>query len=404
MHIPVVGIVAEYNPLHRGHEHHIKEAAAMSKAEAVVAVLSSDFVQRGEPSIVNKWKRAEMALCSGVDLVLELPSIFSSHNAGVFANAAVDILGATKKVTHIAYGVESNDRLSDKIVDIVIEEPKPFKFLLKEHLSKGYSFVESRSLAIDAIIPGAAKILHGSNNSLAMAYLTRIKKKKYDITPLPVQRIGASYNDDSLGNFSSATAIRKAVSLGDIKGASCDMPLKTAEILAREIESGHAYTDSSGLWRMLRTLLLRASPAEIAQMAEIGEGIEYKLRDAAYSASTFEEWASLCTSKRYPMGRIRRHAMHILLSFDHWTNRAAQRTGPAYIRVLAMNGKGRNLLREMRHTSALPIITKCGEAARISALADKIMSYDILASEIREGCVPNGEFGAEHARRIIITD
>ncbi len=404
MHIPVVGIVAEYNPLHRGHEHHIKEAAAMSKAEAVVAVLSSDFVQRGEPSIVSKWKRAEMALCSGVDLVLELPSIFSSHNAGVFANAAVDILNATKKVTHIAYGVENNDRLSDRIADIVIEEPKPFKFLLKEHLAEGYSFVEARSLAIDAMVPGAAKILRGSNNNLAMAYLTRIKKKNYDIIPIPIQRIGSSYNDNSLGKFSSATAIRRAISLGEINEAVQEMPRETAKILIREIESGYAYIDSSLLWRTLRTVLLRASPAEIAQIAEIGEGIEYKLRDTAYRASTFEEWASLCTSKRYPMGRIRRHAMHILLSFGHWTNRAAQRTGPAYIRVLAMNGKGRNLLREMRHTSALPIITKCGEAARISALAGKIMSYDILASEIREGCVPNGEFGAEHARRIIITD
>lgn len=404
MHIPVVGIVAEYNPLHRGHEHHIKEAAALSKAEAVVAILSSDIVQRGEPSIVNKWKRAEMALRSGVDLVLELPCVFSSHNAGVFASAAVEILAATKKVTHLAYGVENNDRLSDRIVDIVIEEPKPFKFLLKEHLSKGHSFVEARSLAIDALLPGAAEILRGSNNNLAMAYLTAIKKKKYNITPVPVQRIGSAYNDDELGLFSSATAIRKAVALGDINEAAAEMPKSTAEILTREIESGRAYIESSKLWIMLRTILLRSSPEDIAQIAEIGEGIEYKLRDAAYMASSFEEWSSLCTSKRYPMGRIRRHAMHILLSFGHWTNRAVQRLGPAYIRVLAMNGKGRSLLHEMRDTSALPIITRCGDAARISRIAGKIMDYDILASEIREECVPNGEFGLEHARHIIIYD
>lgn len=402
MHIPVVGIVAEYNPLHRGHKHHIEQALSKCGAEAAVAVLSSDFVQRGEPSIVNKWKRTEMALSSGADLVLELPAVFSSHNAGVFASAAVDVLGASQIVTHLAFGLENPNWQLDKILDIVIEEPKPFKFLLKEHLEKGYSFVEARASALEILVPGTAEMLRGSNNTLALAYLKQIRKKGYNMIPVPIQRIGASYNDDSLGYFSSATAIRKAISRGKIGEALAEMPQGAAEILRGEIEAGHAYLESDKLWRLLRTVLLRTPPEQIAKIAEVNEGIEYKLIKAAYSASSFEEWADNCTSKRYPMGRIKRHGVHILLSVDHWSNRAFQRLGPPYIRVLGVRNRGRELLRLMKSRAALPIVTRCGDAARVSAYAKKIMDYDILAAETREELTANPQRGLEHKRRIIM--
>ena len=402
MHIPVVGIVAEYNPLHRGHKHHIEQALSKCGAEAAVAVLSSDFVQRGEPSIVNKWKRTEMALSSGADLVLELPAVFSSHNAGVFASAAIDVLGASQIVTHLAFGLENPNWQLDKILDIVIEEPKPFKFLLKEHLEKGYSFVEARSSALDILVPGTAEMLRGSNNTLALAYLKQIRKKGYNMVPVPIQRVGASYNDDRLGSFSSATAIRKAISCGKISEALAEMPQETAKILKGEIEAGHAYLESDRLWRLLRTVLLRTPPSQIARIAEVSEGIEYKLIKAAYSASSFEEWADICTSKRYTMGRIKRHGVHVLLAVDHWSNRAFQRLGPPYIRVLGLKNRGRELLRQMKSCAALPIVTRCGDAARVSAYAKKIMDYDILAAEIREEVVAEPQRGLEHKRSIIM--
>lgn len=138
---PVAGIVAEYNPLHKGHLYHIKKARELCSAEAVAVVLSSDFVQRGEPALLDKWTRAEAALRCGVDLVIELPVIFSSHNAGVFANAAVDILAATGVVTHLSFGAENPDCLVDSIVDILLKEPEPFKPLLKKHLEIGRAHV-----------------------------------------------------------------------------------------------------------------------------------------------------------------------------------------------------------------------------------------------------------------------
>ena len=146
---PVAGIVAEYNPLHKGHLYHIKKARELCSAEAVAVVLSSDFVQRGEPALLDKWTRAEAALRCGVDLVIELPVIFSSHNAGVFANAAVDILAATGVVTHLSFGAENPDCLVDSIVDILLKEPEPFKPLLKKHLACGLSYVEARARATE---------------------------------------------------------------------------------------------------------------------------------------------------------------------------------------------------------------------------------------------------------------
>ncbi|MCF0247902.1 MAG: nucleotidyltransferase family protein, partial [Synergistes sp.] len=216
MHYPAAGIVAEYNPFHNGHLYHIEQARRESSAEAVVVVLSSDFVQRGEPAMLDKYTRTEAALACGADLVLELPVLFSAHNAGVFANAAVDILAASGIVTHIAFGAEDPNCLTDTLIDILLKESEPFKTLLKKHLKKGLSFVEARARAVNEILPGSAKVLSGSNNTLALAYMKRIKEKNYPLIPLPIKRCGSGYNDKSLKEYASAAAIRRAIREGRV--------------------------------------------------------------------------------------------------------------------------------------------------------------------------------------------
>ncbi|MDO4561229.1 MAG: nucleotidyltransferase family protein [bacterium] len=402
MPYPVAGIVAEYNPLHCGHLHHIKKARELCVAEAVIVVLSSDFVQRGEPALLDKWTRTEMALRCGVDLVVELPVIFSSHNAGVFADAAVDLLAATGVVTHLSFGAENPDCLMDSIVDILLKEPEPFKPLLKKHLDSGLSYVEARARAAEEMHPGSAAALAGSNNTLALAYLARIKKKNYDIQPLPVKRIGAAYNSTGLEHFASATAIRLALKNGAREEALRHLPPEAEKILANALKEGRACTGRDTYWKLLRAVLLRTKPEALAKYAEISEGIEYKMIAAALEAKSFEEWCGACTSKRYPAGRIRRSAVHTLLGLDHWTNRAAQRLGPPYIRALGMNAAGRALLREMRDRAALPVVTTYGKTAQASPYAAKTARYEALACELWEELIPNGRLGGEHKRRIIM--
>jgi len=404
MNTPVAGIVAEYNPLHRGHTHHLRKTRELCGAEAVVVVLSSDFVQRGEPALLDKRSRAEMALDSGADLVLELPVVFSAHNAGVFANAAVDILGSTGIVTHLSFGLESPSWQMDKIVSILTEEPEPFKFCLKQYLSEGFSFVEARSLALDSIVPGSADKLRGSNNNLALAYMMRISQKKWEMAPVRVQRIGSNYHDKNMAEYASATAIRKALSDGRTEDALSQLPPPSSSIIRREMAAGHIFTDCRNFWNILRSALIRATPGEISRCAEMEEGIEHRLRDAAFSCGSFEEWASLCASKRYPRGRIQRHGIHFLIGLEHWTNRAFQRIGPAYIRVLGMNPTGRKLLRIMRTKAALPVITRCGEAASISRYAGRMMDYECLGAELWQQIIPCGSYGKEHARKVIIRE
>ena len=402
MHYPVAGIVAEYNPFHNGHLYHIEQARRESSAEAVVVVLSSDFVQRGEPAMLDKYTRTEAALACGADLVLELPVLFSAHNAGVFANAAVDILAASGIVTHIAFGAEDPNCLTDTLIDILLKESEPFKTLLKKHLKKGLSFVEARARAVNEILPGSAKVLSGSNNTLALAYMKRIKEKNYPLIPLPIKRCGSGYNDKSLKEYASAAAIRRAIREGRVDKALSEMPPASREILRKALKNGLAYIDSTDYWRILRTVLLRESPQSIARCAEISEGIEYALRRAALTSQTYEDWIDACTSKRYPAGRIRRAGFHILLGTDHWTNRAAQRLGPPYIKVLGMNGIGQKVLHGMRAISTLPIVTTVGNASRVSAYASEVSRFDSLAAELREEILSGGRFGASHKKKVII--
>ena len=180
------------------------EPASSAARRPPSPVLSSAFVQRGEPALADKWTRAEAALACGADLVLELPVLFSAHNAGVFANGAVDILAAARAVTHLSFGAENPDCLTDNIIDMILEEPEAFKLSLKKHLAEGFSFVEARARAAEEIIPGSARVLAGSNNTLALAYMARIKKKNYALAPLPVLREGAAYNSERLEEIASA--------------------------------------------------------------------------------------------------------------------------------------------------------------------------------------------------------
>ena len=316
--------------------------------------------------------------------------------------ARASLIAAARAVTHLSFGAENPDCLTDSIIDMILEEPEAFKLSLKKHLAEGFSFVEARARAADEIIPGSARVLAGSNNTLALAYMARIKKKSYALEPLPVLREGAAYNSERLEEISSAAAIRRALRDGRTEEAFASMPEASARIFKRALADGRLCLDYENWRRLLRALLLHARPEELRGFAEISEGIEYKLRDEALSARSFEEWLDRCTSKRYPAGRLRRAAVHIALGLGHWFNRAAQRLGPPYIRPLAMNETGRALLHEMKKNAALPIVTTYGQASRLSPYAAECARFELLACELWEELVPNGRFGEEHKRRLII--
>lgn len=390
----IVGIIAEYNPFHNGHLYHMKRALETSGASAALVVLSSSFVQRGEPAFTDKWSRTEMAISSGASLVIELPVAFSCHNAGVFGPAAVDLLFSSGIVTHISFGMENPEAPLDDIADILIREPQEFKTVLRTCLDQGFSYAQARSNAIEASIPGAGRMISSPNNTLAQEYVLRIRQMGYPFEVVPVKRSGEGHHGGASGGTASASWIRSTLRREGLSGPARNvMPAATLDILERVISGGRCLLSLDVFWRILRTIILRDGPSRLSRHAEMREGIENLLLSSALMAGSFDEFTGLCTSRRYPGSKIRRFASHILMGFDHRSNREAQRMGPPYIRVLGWDRKGQDLLRLMRSTSLLPVIF-CPRG-RKDSYQRMIADLEYRASAIWENLIPSTDMSRE---------
>jgi predicted nucleotidyltransferase len=349
--------------------------------------------------MIDKLARARMALCSGADLALELPVAFSCRNAGIFADAAVDTLSATGVVCAVSFGTESGPGeriLFERAADVLNDEPEDFRAAMRKFLASGLSFVQSRSLALDELAPGAAALLASPNNNLAIAYIKRMRQRNYAMEPLLIRRIGAGFHDGDAreGETASASAVRRVIADGGgVERARAFVPEACAEILRDEIAGGHAVTGDARFWTAVRQSALRASPGELADIAEMREGLENLMRRAAYEAGGLAEFVGMCTSKRYPAGRIKRYCAHLLLNLRQAQSKRFQANGPAYIRVLGANEVGRELLRAMRSAASMPVLAKPG--GRMSAYANEIMSFERAASEIWETLTDNPRRNAE---------
>lgn len=395
----IVGIVAEYNPLHHGHQYHIRKSRADANGGAIVAVISADFVQRGEPALLDKGDRARMALAAGVDLVLELPVVFSCHNAGLFANAAVDILAATGVVDAISFGMENPEADLERLADLLNAEPEDFRAALKKRLAEGYSFVQARGMALDELLPGSLEILRGANNNLALAYVKRVRERGYPLVISPVGRVGMGFHDrgGEAGGFASATAVRHVFGTEGIEEASALLPGESAAILRRAAAEGRVAADADRLWRAFKGTIVRCGAEGLRQVAEMREGLENRLLDAARRSGSLVAFVDACTSRRYPKGRIQRYCAHALIGLTHEESRCFQERGPAYLRVLGANARGRELLAEMRGRASLPVISRA--SAPPDAYARRMMDVEHRATELWELLTERPLLRAE-ARRV----
>jgi predicted nucleotidyltransferase len=398
---PIIGIVAEYNPFHKGHRHHMESTKELFPNCPIVVVLSANFVQRGEPAFLDKWSRAEAALKAGADLVLDLPTPFSCHQAQVFASAAVDILWGTGLVTHMSFGMEDPSDLLEKAGSILIQEPPAFKHSLKKWLNQGFSFVEARTRALDEIESGLGGFLKGSNNLLALAYKIRIISRGLPIKTVAIRRLGAGYNEKDFYDIPSATAVRSLWASDKKERALEGLPDFSREILEREEKLGRVVLRGNpNWWNLLRWKILSSSREEISLSAEMSEGLENSLKKWAAKARSYDEFLDMMVSRRYPRSRIQRLCCHLLLGYNHWFNRAAQRLGPSWIGVLGMSPVGNSLLRRMRESARLPVIS------RFTSPRDQY-SRELLKIEER-ACwlwemLVKGDVGSFRSRRVIRT-
>ena len=341
-----VGIVAEYNPFHNGHLHHLQETKKLTNLP-VIAVMSGSFMQRGEPAFMDKWQRARLAVENGVDLVLELPATFSLRSAEFFARGAVNILKATGCVTHLSCGAESPNTDFVKLASIITSET--FQKELQSLIKTGLPYASAYEKNLQAL--AGVEALNTPNDILALEYSKALQST--NITPLFIQRETANYNDATIkGNIASATAIRNAFSENNMDSLKKAVPQSVWQAL-----ENHEAINEKLLWTLISYRLRLLAPSEIANRCQCTEGLENLLKQAA-NCNTLEEAVTLCSNKRYPATRIRRLFMQLLLDKERSYLEQAE---PAYIRVLAFNDEGRQLLKIMKETATLPIITKLGK-------------------------------------------
>ena len=358
----VLGIIAEYNPFHNGHLYHIKESIEQCGANYVVCVISGNFVQRGNTSIIDKWTKTKMALCNGVDLVLELPTIYSTSSAENFADGAIKILDSLGVVDTISFGMEAKDIATlNNIANVLYQEPKEYVTMLNHELSRGISFPKARENALMMYlndIKRYANVLIGANNILAIEYLKTLKKLKSQLMPIGVKREKVLYHDEMIvDDFASATAIRKMIVNRQFDDIRKVIPRTSYILLAQELKKGHYVLDLSNFQKEILYILRKMTVEEIKELPDVTEGLENAIKNAADSCNNIIDLVNMIKSKRYTQTRIQRILVYALLGINKKMMETSKKIVP-YTRILGYTEKGKHLISEiMQKNPKLNLVT-----------------------------------------------
>ena len=408
--IRTLGIIAEYNPFHNGHMYHLQKAKEESGAQYTICVMSGNFVQRGTTSIINKWKKAELALQNSIDLVIELPTIYSVSSAENFAQGAIKLLESLGIVDGISFGAETSDYGAlNNIATILSDEPKVYKDLLNKELKKGLSFPKARENALMLYLNDNKRyvdILHSPNNILAIEYLKSLKKVKSTIQPIPVKREKVYYNDNKIvDDFASATAIRsmlKNKQFGDIRKVVPDV---TYEVLRKESELENIVLDLSSYEKELIYTLRKMTVKEIEDLPDVTEGLEHSIKNAVSMSNDINHILDVIKSKRYTQTRLQRILIYALLGITKKDVIASKKVNP-YIRVLGFNEKGRDLISRInKQNPKATVITSVKKFKTInnSKVYSRMLDIDIFSTDVYTiACKSNPIANLDYTNNMVI--
>ncbi len=382
----ITGIITEYNPFHNGHKYQIEEARKQTGADYVIVIMSGSFTQQGNIGITDKFIRAQIAIDCGADLIIELPAIYATASAEVFSKGAVRILNDLNSIDYLVFGGEcANIDILTKIADASIQNSMEIDEELISHLTKGISYAEARGLAFKKFLNDEEyNELSKPNNILGIEYIKSLKELNSNIKPHVIKRIGADHNDKKLNNstlFSSATSIRDSLFVGleNFIEISKFMPEETNKQLLKT--KGLSFNED--MYSLLRFKILELGPKEISNIYDVSEGLEYKIFESIIKSSSYTDLIFRIKSKRYPLSRIKRILIHILLGitkedFEFLNN-------VSYVRILKVKHKD-TLLSTLSKNSSVPIITKFSEK-ELNLLDHKTITslgIDFHATNIRE--------------------
>jgi len=349
----VTGIVAEYNPFHKGHEYQLNKARNLSGCDAVAVVMSGNFVQRGEPAIIDKFKRAESAIYGGADLVIELPMPFSCQNAELFAKAAVSELKKIP-VTHLSFGCENDNIELLKEISLIQTNNLDYNLALKHELKSGISYPNAVANAICKFSNkniNIKDIISSPNNVLGLEYIKSSIKLNCDWDFVPVKRIGSNHNDvDISGQYDSATAIRKSI----IENSSLELPnsltVKSIEMINKFKYEYQNFSNLNNYLNYIYYKILDIGIDGLNEIYEVSEGLNNKIYSNIFKYNNVDDFIMSLKSKRYTYSKLRRILLNTLLGITKNDIRDFMLTNKnnKSIKVLAFNDIGRQILKEAK--------------------------------------------------------
>jgi predicted nucleotidyltransferase len=378
--LKATGVVVEHNPFHNGHFYHIKESRKITDANIIIAVMSGNFLQRGEPALVDKWTRAEMALKAGVDIVIELPYVFATAQASDFARGSISILEAMECDAFCFGSEEGSIEPFDNTYELLSTHSEAYQNLIKQYIKLGLSYPKALNEAYAEVTRNTNSNLADlsrPNNILGYHYIEAAYRMDARIKPVTIQRIIANYHDevDQNQSIASATGIRKTIfDDGSLETLGNYMPSTSIERLIQWKESVGPFGSWQQFWPLVRFTIIRSTLNELSSYAEVTEGIEHLIYEAAKKSETFEEFMSIVKSKRYTWTRIQRMLTHIYTGFT-WEALHEHRN-PTYLRVLGMTQNGQNYLGKKKKSLSLPLVS------RVAATKDSLLDFDILATDV----------------------
>ena len=373
----IAGITAEYNPFHTGHAYQISALKAqLGPDTSVVAVMSGSWVQQGRPAVTDKWTRARMALNGGADLILELPTVWAAASAESFARGAVELLCRCGVIDTLCFGSETGE-LAPLLAAAECLDSPDYPEQLRKALEGGASFAAARQAAVEALIGPAGAALASPNNNLGVEYLRALRSLHSNIKPVTIRREGAAHNSlDRTGEgFRSATQLRQHLARGEWEAVRPYVPAGNLDIL-----QSAPLADPRLGERAVLACLWKMTAEDWARLpdAGAGEGLPQRLERAGRQCQSLDDFFTLAKTRRYAMARLRRMALWAFLGLTA----ADVPAEPPYLRVLGFNARGREVLKQMKTTAQLPILTKPAHARELDGPGRRLFELEAQCTDL----------------------
>lgn len=372
----ICATIAEYNPFHLGHLKHLDYIKTNLGAEKLIVIMSGNFTQRGEPAVLNKFKRARHAVTAGADMVIELPAVFASANAETFARGAINLIADLNCVDAICFGAETADK--QKFIDLATamnDESKEFKKALKDNLSDGVSLAKAKFLALKSLGRDDLdeSLISSPNNILGLEYTKAILKRGANIDIYPLLRDDAAHNDATLKKgVTSATSIRNVLRSGEIKKLKkCVPPFVYKDL------NGYPYAFD----KLLMAKLITSTAEELEKISDCTEGLENRIKALSKDNRTIDALVERVSTKRYPATRVRRILTANLLGItDDFVKECLN--AKLYAKVLAVDSDSKDLISLVSENCQIPLLTRKSDCSALKKTAAECYAKDALASDL----------------------